>query len=181
MNDVQRIFYKLYNGAASGFDGAVSSSAYESGIQNESTWDTEIALTGDDKLVGSPTVHYHEAPEVLPSLFQAEDSTGLGFDRPSRLMQFKCYGLTSTDLEALKSTHQKPIKFCMYLKDGSVRVKKYASASTDIFFDAEVAGVSDLVQQGGNQQDYVIIILSLAYGAMDSFQDVPNCSFLLTK
>ena len=181
MNDVVRMYYKLYNGAASDFDGAADAAAYATAIQEETTWDAEIALTGDDKLVGTPTIQSHDFPETLPSLFQAEDSTGLGFDRPSRLVSFKCYGLTSANLEALKSSHQKPIKFCLYLKDGSVRVKKWASSATDIFFNAELMSVSDIVHVSGNAADYVTIQLSLAYGAMDSFQDVPNCSFLATK
>lgn len=181
MNDVQRIYYKLYSGTATGFDGAASEAAYITGIQTEATWDTEIALTGVDKLVGSPTIQSHDFPETLPSIFQAEDTTGLGYDRPSREVTFKCYGITSANLEALKSSHQKPIKFCLYLKDGSVRVNKYVSAATDIFFDAELMAVSDITHASGSAADYVVIKLSLAYGAMDSFQDVPNCSFLLNK
>lgn len=181
MNDVVRVFAKIYNGATSNFAGAIDADAYATAIQTEATWDTEIALTGADKLVGTPTIQSHDLPEVIPSLFQAEDSTVLGADRPSRTATLRCYGVTSENVEALKQWHQKPIKFCFALKDGSVRVKKWESTATDIFFDAQLVTVSDLVQVSGNPADYAVLTISLAYGAMDSFQDVPNCSFLATK
>ena len=181
MNNVKRIFYKLQSGDDSGIVGAISSSAYETAIQTEATWDTEIAKTNENALVGSPDIFSHDIPETLPAAATVEDGTTLGFDQPGRIITFKAYGLTSAHLEALRSSHQKPVKFFFVCQGGIARVNKYVDATTDVFFDAEVMSVSDIVQQVGSAVDYVVMQLSLEYGALDSFQDVTGCSFLISK
>lgn len=180
LKDVKRIFYKLQSGDNSSYLGA-DEAAYISNIQDSANIDSEIAKTGVDKMVGSGEIYYHDLPEVLPNLFIAEDGTPLGADNPGNTYTLKMYGLTSDQIVELKKSHNKPVKFFFVCKGGVARVKRYENSSTDVFFNAEIMTVSDPKQTTGSETDSVTIQLGLEFGALNAFQDVENCAFMLSK
>lgn len=179
MNKVRRIVLRSPEGNATAFQ-AIDATSYETALRTSTNWDTEIAKSGIDKMISTPTINHYSFPETLPEAVTAEDGDVIGFYATGRTATFKIYKPNSTMVEALKASHNKPVGFFLVLEGGVLRVKKWETGTTEPFFQAYSISVGDLVQEAGANQDYLPIQLSMPYGAMDSFQDVTGAAFALT-
>lgn len=180
MRDVKRIFMKQFSGAASGFDGGADADARDVLLQTSSIWDTEIALTGLDKLVGTPTINAYDHPLQSPTEIPVEDGDIIGYDASARTLTYKVYGPDSGQIVALKGHHNKKVKFFFVLRGGYVRVNKWVDVTTDVFFEAESCAVYGPVQAPGTARDYIEIKLAVKPDALDAFEDVLAGAFTLT-
>lgn len=165
--DADRLWLKASSGDAS-FDGAANEAAYLVAIDVDATWDTEIAKTGLDKLVGTGQINSATFAAAKGSPITAEDGTDIGSTKPSQILTLKLYKPTSEALEAYRQHDGKPVKFFLSLKGNYVLVKKYVSATSDVYFTARNVVVSSIGKDPQNPH-MVEIDLYVNVDTFDSF------------
>lgn len=177
--NVKRIFYKNGASISSGFTGAINEAAYGTSVTTEGNWDSELGKTGIDKLNGTLNLGSHNMAAVSAAQIVSENQQVLGYDKPPSEFLFRAYKPTSQFIEDITKMHGVPAKFVLLSESGHVRVKKWASDATDIFFKGVLAVSNPDLQPGANV-DFVEFKLGINYGEMNSFADY-LAAFLLTK